>query len=147
MEAALSANVAEPRFRSGCSASSLLSVCLVAAGVYSVLSYAVGQRSSEIGLRKALGASTGSVIREVISHGLVLTAIGLAFGFAGAIAVTRLMTTMLFQVTPHDPLVYVGVIVLVGHRHDRRQRRSRLARREHRSVGGASTGVARRARL
>jgi putative ABC transport system permease protein len=115
MEAALSANVAEPRFRTWLfGVFAALSVCLVVAGVYSVLSYAVGQRSSEIGLRKALGASTSSVIREVITHGLVLTAVGLALGLAGAMAGTRLLTTMLFQVTPHDPMVYAGVIVLLG---------------------------------
>jgi predicted permease len=115
MEATLSANVAEPRFRTWLfGVFAALSVCLVVAGVYSVLSYAVGQRSSEIGLRKALGASTSSVIREVITHGLVLTAVGLALGLAGAMAGTRLLTTMLFQVTPHDPMVYAGVIVLLG---------------------------------
>lgn len=115
MEAALSANVAEPRFRTWLfGVFAALSVCLVVAGVYSVLSYAVGQRSSEIGLRKALGASTRSVICEVISHGLTLTAVGLALGLVGAMAGTRLLTTVLFQVTPHDPMVYLSVILLLG---------------------------------
>ena len=115
MEASLSAGVAEPRFRMSLFAVfALLSVCLVTAGVYSVLSYAVGQRSSEIGLRMALGASAASVIRQVVAHGLILTGVGLALGLAGAAAATRLMTTMLFQVQPHDPLVFVGVTALLG---------------------------------
>ncbi len=50
----------------------------------------------------------------MISHGLTLTAVGLALGLAGAMAGTRLLTTVLFQVTPHDPMVYLGVILLLG---------------------------------
>lgn len=115
MEASLSAGVAEPRFRMWLFAVfALLSVCLVTAGVYSLLAFAVGQRSSEIGLRMALGASGTSVIRHVLVQGLTLTGVGLALGLAGAVAASRLMTTMLFQVQPHDPLVYVGVILLLG---------------------------------
>ena len=64
-----------------------------------MLSYAVGQRSSEIGLRKALGASTSSVIREVIAHGLVLTGVGLALGLGRRRGWHRLLTTCSFQVT------------------------------------------------
>jgi putative ABC transport system permease protein len=84
------------------------------AGVYGVMAYAVGQRSNEIGLRMALGAGTGSVVRLILGQGLALAAVGLALGLAAAAAGTRLLTTMLFQVKPNDPGVYVAVAVLVG---------------------------------
>jgi predicted permease len=115
MEATLSETVAVPRFRSllfGLFAG--LAVCLAMAGVYGVMAYAVSQRSNEIGLRIALGASTGSVLRLILGQGLALAGLGLALGLAAAIAGTRLLTTMLFQVQPNDPLVYLAVTVLLG---------------------------------
>jgi len=115
MEAKLSENVAVPRFRSllfGLFA--VLAVCLAMAGVYGVTAYAVGQRSTEIGLRMALGASTGSVFRLVLRQGLVFAVLGLALGSVASIAGTQLLTTMLFQVQPNDPLVYLFVAVLLG---------------------------------
>jgi predicted permease len=115
METLLSENVAAPRFRTlllvvfaG------LAVCLAMAGVYGVMAYAVGQRSSEVGLRMALGASTGSVLRLILGQGLTVAGIGLALGLAGAFAASRLLTTMLFQVKPTDPLVYAAVAILLG---------------------------------
>src|SRR6266851_543400 len=115
MEAILSESVAAPRFRTllfGVFA--VLAVCLAMAGVYSVMAYAVGQRSNEIGLRIALGASTGSVLGLILGQGVILTAIGLTLGLAGAIASARLLTTMLFQVRPSDPMVYLAVAVLLA---------------------------------
>lgn len=115
MEVALSENLATPRFRSllfGVFAG--LAVCLAMAGVYGVMAHAVGQRSSEIGLRIALGASAGSVLRLILGQGLTLASIGLALGLAAAVSGTRLLTTMLFQVQPNDPSVYVAVIVLLS---------------------------------
>jgi putative ABC transport system permease protein len=115
MEAVLSDNVAAPRFRTllfGLFAG--LAVCLAMAGVYGVMAYAVSQRSNEIGLRMALGASTGSVLRLILRQGLVLAALGLALGLAGAFAGTRLLGSMLFQVQPNDPWVYLGVAALLG---------------------------------
>ena|SRR5437762_2954602 len=84
------------------------------AGVYGVMAYAVGQRSSEIGVRIALGASTGSVLRLVLGQGLTLAAIGLALGLAAALATARLLTAMLFEIKPNDPSVYVSVVALLG---------------------------------
>jgi putative ABC transport system permease protein len=84
------------------------------AGVYGVMAYAVGQRSNEIGLRMALGASTSSVLRLILRQGLTCASLGLAFGLAAAVSGTRLLTSMLFQVQPNDPLVYVAVAVLLG---------------------------------
>jgi ABC-type antimicrobial peptide transport system permease subunit len=115
MEAMLSENVAANRFRTLLFAVFAgLAVCLAMAGVYGAMAYAVGQRSSEIGLRIALGASTGSVLRLILSRGLALAVVGLALGLAAASASTRLLTSMLFQVQPNDPLVYLGVTALLG---------------------------------
>lgn len=114
MEARISENVATPRFRSllfGLFAG--LAVCLAMAGVYGVMAYAVSQRSNEIGLRMALGASTGSVLRLMLGQGLVLAGLGLAVGLAAAVASTRLLTSMLFEVKPNDPVVYLAVAVLL----------------------------------
>jgi putative ABC transport system permease protein len=91
-----------------------LAVCLAMAGVYGVMAYAVEQRSKEIGLRMALGASSHSVSRLILKQGLILTTLGLAFGLAGAAACTRLLTTMLFEVQPNDPWVYLAVAVLLA---------------------------------
>ncbi len=84
------------------------------ASVYGVMAYAVGQRSNEIGLRMALGASTASVLRLILGQGLVLAGLGLALGLAAAVAGTRFLTTMLFQVQPNDPWVYLAVAALLG---------------------------------
>jgi putative ABC transport system permease protein len=115
MEATLSENVATPRFRSLLFALFAgLAVCLAMAGVYGVMAYAVSQRSNEIGLRIALGASTGSVLRLILRQGLTLVSVGIALGLAAAAAGTRLLTTMLFQVKANDPLVYLAVAVLLS---------------------------------
>jgi putative ABC transport system permease protein len=115
MEGRLSQTVAAPRFRTllfGLFAG--LAVCLAMAGVYGVMAHTVGQRSSEIGLRMALGASRGSVVRLVVRQGFVSAGIGLALGVAAAVAGSRLLTSMLFHVRPYDPQVYLAVAVLLG---------------------------------
>ncbi len=115
MEIRLSENVGAPRFRTllfGIFAA--IAVCLAMAGVYGVMAYAVGQRSREIGVRMALGASTGSVLRLILGQGLALAAIGLALGLGAAFASTRLLMAMLFEVKPNDPLVYLCVVALLG---------------------------------
>jgi predicted permease len=115
MEALLSDNVAAPRFRTLLFAVFAgLAVCLAMAGVYGVMAYAVGQRFNEIGLRIALGATTGSVLRLVLEEGLALAGLGLALGLAAAAAGARLLTSMLFRVQPNDPVVYLAVAVLLG---------------------------------
>jgi putative ABC transport system permease protein len=115
MEAMLGENVAAPRFRTVLFAAfGGLAVCLAMVGVYGVVAYAVGQRSNEIGLRIALGASTGGVVRLVLWQGLTLACIGLGLGLAASIAVTRLLQSMLFQVHPNDPWVYIAVSVVIG---------------------------------
>jgi putative ABC transport system permease protein len=91
-----------------------LALLLASIGLYGVLSYAVAQRSREIGLRIALGASAVSVMRVVVTRGLALTAIGLAIGVALAWAGTRAMQTVLYGVTAGDPSTYAAVIGLLG---------------------------------
>jgi putative ABC transport system permease protein len=115
MEVMLAENVAAPRFRTVLSAAfGGLAVCLAMAGVYGVVAYAVSQRTHEVGLQIALGASTGGVMRLVLGQGLALGCIGLGLGLAASIAGTRLLESMLFQVRPSDPWVYISVGVTVG---------------------------------
>lgn len=83
-------------------------------GIYGVLSYSVAQRTREIGIRMALGATHGAVRRMFVSEGLILAAIGIAFGLAAAFALTRLMSALLFGVSPLDPLTYCIVPVVLG---------------------------------
>jgi len=90
-----------------------LAVCLAMAGVYGVMAYAVSQRFNEIGLRIALGATAGSVLRLVLKEGLALGGLGLALGLATAVAGSRLLTSMLFRVQPNDFVVYLAVAVLL----------------------------------
>jgi predicted permease len=88
-----------------------LAVLLASLGVYSVMAHLVAFRTSEIGLRMALGASPASVMRMVLAHGRRLTLVGIAVGIAGALAVSRLMQQALFEVNPADPLVYFALSV------------------------------------
>jgi putative ABC transport system permease protein len=81
-----------------------MAVLLAALGVYGVLSYSVVQRTQEIGIRVALGATNRDVVRMVLGEGLVLLAIGGALGLAAALALTRLLKTLLFEVQPDDPV-------------------------------------------
>ncbi len=91
-----------------------LALALSAAGIYGVISYSVTQRTREIGLRVALGAEAGAVLRLVIGQGMLLTLIGVGIGMAGAVALSRLMKTMLFGVSPTDPLTFIGVGALLA---------------------------------
>jgi predicted permease len=86
-----------------------VALALAIGGIYGVLSYVVGQRRREIGIRMALGAQRGRVLRLVMRHGARLAAIGITLGLLAAIGVTRLMATLLFGVPPFDPLTYGSV--------------------------------------
>ncbi len=89
-----------------------VALVLSAVGLYSVLAYAVAQRTSEIGIRMALGAQPGQVIGLVLRGGMKLVAIGLVAGLAAAAGAAKLIQTLLFNVQPFDPAVYGGVAIL-----------------------------------
>jgi putative ABC transport system permease protein len=91
-----------------------MALVLAAVGIYGVISYSVTQRTQEIGIRMALGARRGDVLRMVVGQAMVLTVAGIAVGAAGAFALTRLMTKLLFNVTPGDPLTFAAVAALLG---------------------------------
>jgi putative ABC transport system permease protein len=82
---------------------------LAAVGIYGMLAFAVTQRTREIGVRLALGAQPGEVVRLVMRRGVLLTGLGIALGIAGALTLTRLLSSMLFGLTALDPFTYVGV--------------------------------------
>jgi putative ABC transport system permease protein len=89
-----------------------IAVLLSAVGIYGVLTYAVGQRTREFGVRTALGARGRDVLALVLRQGLLLTCIGIGIGLAGAIALTRYIEGMLYGVKPLDPVTYVAVVAL-----------------------------------
>jgi ABC-type antimicrobial peptide transport system permease subunit len=91
-----------------------LAVLLSSIGIYGVISYVVGQRTHEIGIRMALGAERGSVLRMILQQAGEMVLLGVVVGLAAALALTRLMASMLFEVSAHDPLTFLGVAVLLG---------------------------------
>jgi putative ABC transport system permease protein len=91
-----------------------LALVLAIVGIYGVMSYAVTQRTHEIGIRMAIGAQPRDVFRMILGHGMFLTAVGLVAGLLGAFALTRLMATMLFGVGPTDPATFAGVALLLA---------------------------------
>jgi predicted permease len=90
-----------------------LALVLACVGIYGVISYLVGQRTHEIGVRVALGAQESDVLRLVIGHGVKMALIGVAVGTAAALGLTRLMANQLFGVSAHDPLTFAGVAILL----------------------------------
>jgi putative ABC transport system permease protein len=90
-----------------------LALVLACVGLYGVISYSVVQRTHEIGVRMALGAQPVDVLRLVIRQGMLLTLAGLVIGIVAGTFATRVLTNMVFGVTPRDPLTFVGVPVLL----------------------------------
>jgi putative ABC transport system permease protein len=92
----------------------IVGLVLASVGIYGVMSYGVIQRTREFGVRMALGARPSDVRGMVVRQGALLTAIGIGIGLAGALALTRLMRTLLFAVSPTDPITYVGIALVLG---------------------------------
>jgi predicted permease len=90
-----------------------LALVLAAIGLYGVMSYSVSQGTRELGLRMALGATGPNLLRLVMSHGLALTAGGLALGAAAALGLTRLLANLLYAVSPRDPLAFALAFVVM----------------------------------
>lgn len=91
-----------------------IALLLAAVGIYGSISYWVKQRTQEIGIRMALGAQPRKIFALVIGRGMAVIFVGLALGIAGALALTRLISTMLFGVRPEDPLTYITVAILLA---------------------------------
>ena len=115
MEEYLSTSVAGPRF-----STTLLSIfagvalVLTIVGLYGVMSYSVAQRTNEIGIRMALGAQSRDVLLMIVKQGSVLILLGLGIGLAGAYALTRVISSLLFGVTAKDPFTFAAVSVLLA---------------------------------
>ena len=109
------AATAQARFRAVLLAAfAITALALAAIGIYGVMSFAVTVRTREIGIRIALGAERSRVQRLVIGEGIGLVCVGAIIGLAGALAATRLLRTFLFDLTPGDPVTYVGVVIALG---------------------------------
>jgi len=109
-------SVAEPRFRTLLiGAFALMALSLATVGIYGVISYSTTQRTRELGIRVALGSPRLDIIRLVVGQALLLSLAGIAVGLMGALALTRYLASMLYNVHPTDPLIFGGVSVfLVG---------------------------------
>jgi putative ABC transport system permease protein len=90
-----------------------LALILAGVGIYGMMAYRVGQRMHEIGIYIALGAQRQDVLRLVLGDGAKLALAGIAIGIAGAMALTRVMTSLLFEVTPTDPATFASVAILL----------------------------------
>jgi predicted permease len=115
LEEMFDASLAYPRFRTlliGLFAG--LATVLAAVGIFSVLAYLVGQRRRELAVRRALGAKASDVVGLIVGQGLRLVAIGLVLGLAGALAVARLLTGLLYEIGPWHASAYIGTIIVLG---------------------------------
>jgi putative ABC transport system permease protein len=114
MDEVVGASVAAPRFRTLLlGLFGLTALLLAGLGIYGVMSYSVSQRRREIGIRMTLGAERPEVIRLVLRRSLALTLAGLGAGLAGALGLTHLLSSMLYEVRPTDPLTFVGVTTVL----------------------------------
>jgi putative ABC transport system permease protein len=108
-------SLVRPRFLSMLlMAFSVIAMVLAGVGIYGVMAYSVSQRTQEIGVRMALGASTSHVLKMVLGQGARMTAVGIGIGLGGAFALTRLMAKLLFEVSVTDPLTFAGVVALLS---------------------------------
>jgi predicted permease len=114
MESIVADSIAQQRFTMILFAGfAVVALLLASVGIYGVLSYVVGQRTQEIGIRMALGAQRGDVLRTFLRDGARMAVIGIIAGSAAALVLTRLMSSILFEVKPTDPLTFGGVALLL----------------------------------
>jgi putative ABC transport system permease protein len=114
MEERLAESVAQRRFNMTLlGVFACVALLLAGVGVYGVMAYAVARRTHEIGIRVALGAQRGDVVRLVLRQGMWLALAGVGLGVVGAYAATRLMSGLLYGVSPTDPLTFLGVSALL----------------------------------
>jgi putative ABC transport system permease protein len=114
MEENMATTVAQPRFRTWLiGILAMLALVLAAVGVYGVMSYTVTQRTSEIGVRVALGAQPGDVFRIIVGQGLRLALFGVGVGLVAALVLTRLLQSFLFGVSAYDPFTFIAVSALL----------------------------------
>ena len=115
LDALTAQNVAEPRFRALLiGAFAAIALVLAVIGVFGVMAYAVSQRTPEIGVRIALGATAGQILRLLFGRAIAMIGIGLALGFLGAALTTRFLASLLFAVKPTDPVTYMAVAALLA---------------------------------
>ncbi|HUK90355.1 MAG TPA: ABC transporter permease [Blastocatellia bacterium] len=115
MDQILSENVSEPRFNMALVACfALVAMVMAASGIFAVMSYAVTARTHEIGVRMALGARRAHVLKLVVGKAAVLALAGIAIGVAGTLALSRLMSTLLFGVAPTDPVTFSAIAVTLA---------------------------------
>jgi putative ABC transport system permease protein len=93
--------------------SAVLALVLAAAGIYGVMSYSVRQRMQEIGIRMALGARPGDVLKMLLMQGMGLTVAGIVIGLAASLILTRVMSSLLFQVSAIDPVTFTSVVLFL----------------------------------
>jgi putative ABC transport system permease protein len=114
VDAVIDQSVARPRFTTLLLALfALIGAVLGASGIYGVLSYTVARRTQELGIRRALGATAGRLVSDIVLRGMQPVALGLVAGILGAFWATRLLTTELFGISPTDPSTYVLASIAV----------------------------------
>jgi putative ABC transport system permease protein len=114
MEENMATTVAQPRFRTWLiGILAMLALVLAAVGVYGVMSYTVTQRTSEIGVRVALGAQPRDVFRIIVGEGLRLALFGVGVGLVAALVLTRLLQSFLFGISAYDPVTFIAVSLLL----------------------------------
>jgi putative ABC transport system permease protein len=115
MNEVVTGSLGEPRFRALLvGAFACMGLALAAIGIYGVVSYLVSQRTREFGIRAAVGATKGDLLRLVLGHSSMLIAVGLAIGMLGSFALARVVRTVLFGVTPYDAVTFGGAAALAG---------------------------------